>query len=253
MRPPCVDMHCHLDLYPQPGAAVGRCQETDAYVLSVTTTPKAWRGTVALAKGVRRIRTALGMHPQIVHERSGELSLFEALLPETRYVGEVGLDGGADLKAHFGRQVQVFDSILAMADAAGGRIITVHSRRAASEVLAALHRRPRAGVPVMHWFTGSKAELASAAGMGCWFSVGPAMLASQSGRERASAMPRDRVLTETDGPFGTSRRRALEPAEVGGAIRVLAGMWGMDETETASTVFANFRRLAATSVGGPHT
>ncbi|MBY0432060.1 MAG: TatD family hydrolase, partial [Rhodospirillales bacterium] len=71
-----VDFHCHLDLYPDPAAAVRACQESGAYVLSVTTTPKAWRGTVALAKECSRIRTSLGLHPQIAHERIRELALF---------------------------------------------------------------------------------------------------------------------------------------------------------------------------------
>jgi TatD DNase family protein len=81
---PPIDLHCHLDLYPDPTAAVRRCREMGAYVLSVTTTPKAWRGTLALARGAPRIRTSLGLHPQVAHERAQELPLFEALLSETR-------------------------------------------------------------------------------------------------------------------------------------------------------------------------
>jgi Tat protein secretion system quality control protein TatD with DNase activity len=40
------------------------------------------------------VRAALGLHPQLVAERAGELPLWERHLPETRYVGEVGLDAG---------------------------------------------------------------------------------------------------------------------------------------------------------------
>ena len=80
----------------------------------MTTTPKAWRGTSALAKGCGRIRTALGLHPQIAHERHGELALFEGLLPETRYVGEVGLDGTPEFRTHAAVQKRVFETVLAM-------------------------------------------------------------------------------------------------------------------------------------------
>ena len=86
-----IDFHCHLDLYPDPHAVVRECVARGLYVLSVTTTPSAWAGTVALARNAPRIRTALGLHPQIAHERKGELPLFERLLPEVRYVGETGL------------------------------------------------------------------------------------------------------------------------------------------------------------------
>ena len=246
-----VDLHCHLDLYPEPVAAVRRCQEMGAYVLSVTTTPKAWRGTLAISKGAPRIRTSLGFHPQIAHQRIGELPLFEGLLPETRYVGEVGLDGSPECKPHWREQLKVFDQVLKFAAAAGGRIFTVHSRRAASDVLDALDRRPDAGVHVLHWFTGSKAELARAADMGCWFSVGPAMLASKRGQELAALMPPDRVLTETDGPFAAMNKIPLQPGEVGRAVWGLAAAWGIEEEEASRGVLDAFRRLAASKTGGP--
>ena len=251
MTPPAVDLHCHLDLYPEPVAAVQRCREVGAYVLSVTTTPKAWRGTLAISKGVPRIRTSLGLHPQIAHQRIGELPLFEGLLPEARYVGEVGLDGSAECKPHWREQIRVFDQVLKFAAAAGGRIFTVHSRRAASDVLDALARQPGAGVHVLHWFTGSKAELERAVAMGCWFSVGPAMLASKRGQDLVASMPRDRVLTETDGPFAAVNKESLQPADVGGAMRGLATAWGIEEAEASQNVLSAFKRLAASKTGGP--
>ncbi|MEQ9330212.1 Qat anti-phage system TatD family nuclease QatD [Thalassobaculum sp.] len=251
MTVPAVDFHCHLDLYPNPQLAAARCGASGAYVLSVTTTPKAWRGTVKLSRGHDRIRTALGLHPQIAHERIGELALFDALLPETRYVGEIGLDGSPESKPHWREQQHVFDHVLASAERAGGRIITIHSRRAATDVLDTLARRRGAGIPVLHWFSGTKAELLRAIDMGCWFSVGPAMVLGKRGRDLVAAMPRDRVLTETDGPFAAVRNQPLEPGEVGRALGALADCWGMDALEAGVTVLASFRALMATAVGGP--
>ena len=83
-----IDLHAHLDLYPDPAATTKECVERKLFVLSVTTTPSAWPGTAALAKDAARIRTAIGLHPQIAQERQGELALFEELLPRSRYVGE---------------------------------------------------------------------------------------------------------------------------------------------------------------------
>ena len=54
-----MDMHCHLDLYTNPQYVAKRCKDENIYVLSVTTTPKAWYGTSSLAKDCPRIRTAL--------------------------------------------------------------------------------------------------------------------------------------------------------------------------------------------------
>lgn len=74
-----IDFHCHLDLYPNPAKIIAEADAAGIYVLSVTTTPKAWRETARLAKGMKRIRTAVGLHPQIAHERLQELALFEEL------------------------------------------------------------------------------------------------------------------------------------------------------------------------------
>src|SRR3546814_9510177 len=89
---------------------------------------------LALAEGDARMRTALGLHPQIAHERKQELSTFERLIEETRYVGEIGLDGGPEFRAHWRDQTDVFERALAICRAAGGRVISLHSRRAAGEV-----------------------------------------------------------------------------------------------------------------------
>lgn len=203
-----IDFHCHLDLYPDPRRLAEQCASRGLYVLSVTTTPSAWYGTSAVAAGLSRVRTALGLHPQIAHECKHELGLFEQILPETHYVGEVGLDGGPDFERYWPDQVLVFDRILQACTVAGGRILSIHSRRAASAVLDHLDKNRHAGAFVLHWFSGNQRELARAIELGCWFSVGPAMLVGERGRSLISRMPRDRILTETDGPFANRQTSA---------------------------------------------
>ena len=123
-----VDLHCHLDLYPDPLAVVNKCKEKGLYVLSVTTTPSAWHGTSRIAEGCPRIRTALGLHPQLAHQRSHELKMFDELISETRYVGEIGLDGSKDFKDFREIQLKVFRHILKAVNRVGGRIMSIHSR-----------------------------------------------------------------------------------------------------------------------------
>ena len=107
-----IDLHCHVDLYPQPAAIVEECTRRNMYVLSVTTTPSAWKGTSALAAGNERIRTAIGLHPQLAQQRKGELSQFDELIHETRYVGEIGLDGTPECKPFWEDQMAVFEHVL---------------------------------------------------------------------------------------------------------------------------------------------
>jgi TatD DNase family protein len=238
-----IDFHCHLDLYPNRHAVRHECDRRDMYVLSVTTTPSAWKGTSALAGGSRRIRTALGMHPHLASERMSELGLFESLLPEAQYVGEIGLDGAPEFRQAWKDQITVFERILAQCTMVGGRIMSVHSRRASGAVLDCLERIPRAGTPVLHWFSGDFRDLDRAIKLGCWFSVGPAMLTTEKGRSLAARMPRGRVLTETDGPFAQVNGRCIMPWDVESAMGRLAQVWNLPVGSVTQVMQDNFRNL----------
>jgi TatD DNase family protein len=245
-----IDFHCHLDLYPDPAETVRQADLSRAYVLSVTTTPKAWRNTLGLAKGRARIRTALGLHPQVAHERYGELPLFEALLPETEYVGEVGLDGGREWKPHAAVQRHVFESVLDMSARVGGRVLSIHSRSAADEVLECLRGRPDAGTPILHWFSGSPAQMRRAVDQGCWFSIGLPMTRSERGRSMLAALPRDRVLTETDGPFVENGGRPMRPNDIPITVSGLARVWNTPEDEVYDQLLSNLKRIGARATPG---
>ena len=239
-----IDFHVHLDLYPKPHTIARECIARRLYILSVTTTPAAWAGTAALTNGGTRIRTALGLHPQIAHERKGELGLFEELLPQVRYVGEIGLDGGREYRRHWRDQQLVFTRILELCEAAGGRTMTLHSRRSATEVLNGLSDFPGAGTPILHWFSGTHRELMRAVDMGCWFGVGPAMLNGEKGRQRVLRMPRDRVLTESDGPFAQIDGRSAWPWDVARAIKSLVELWAEPIEVVEQQLCENLKRLS---------
>jgi TatD DNase family protein len=238
-----IDFHCHLDLFDDPQQVATDCEKAGIYVLSVTTTPKAWPKTAALAKGKRYIRTALGLHPELAHERFNEVSLLERLLDETRYIGEIGLDGSPAHRPHAEVQLKVFDRILTAAQDRGGRIYTIHSRGAADAVLTSLRKHKCGPTAVLHWFSGSQSQLRSAVSIDCWFSVGPAMLRSEKGRALAAQMPRERILTETDGPFARNGNRPLMPADAQAAAAELAAVWSVTEAEATAQIKQNLREL----------
>lgn len=243
-----IDLHCHLDLYPQPASVARECERRRMYVLSVTTTPSAWTGTSGLAAGSERIRTALGLHPQLAQQRKGELDQFDQLVGETRYVGEIGLDGTPECRPFWNDQVEVFEHVLRTCVVAGGRILTIHSRRAESDVLLLLERRRDAGVPILHWFSGSYRNLEQAIRLDCWYSVGPVMLRSQRGRELVKRMPPDRVLTESDGPFATLDGRAVQPWDVEAAVKGLVEIWRLSVHEVEDRLTENLRTLAGSTL-----
>lgn len=239
-----IDFHCHIDLYPDPQSVLKEVDARGTYVLAVTTTPKAWRGTKKLVGNRKRVRVALGLHPELVVQRHQEVPLLCGLLPEARYVGEIGIDGSSPHKDSLDLQKSVFDRILAECASLGGRVMTIHSRGAARAVLDALERHPNAGTPILHWFSGTMRELERAVEIGCWFSVGPTMLRSRKGRELAGAMPLDRMLTETDAPFARDGEHPLMPWQAYDCLADLEMINGIAGNDLALQMKSNLKLLA---------
>lgn len=240
-----IDLHCHLDLFPRPADVASRAAARNSFVLSVTTTPSAWPGTSALARNYPTIETALGLHPQLAKERFRELGLFDKYLAETLWIGEIGLDGSPENRSFWTEQVEAFEYILKGCANAGGRLMSIHSRRAATQVMESLERFPGAGVAVLHWFSGTRKELDRAILLDCWFSVGAPMLFSKKGHDIVARIPRDRVLTETDGPFAETNGIPTVPWHVEYAERGLSDLWGIGTEGTAQQLAENLRALRA--------
>lgn len=243
-----VDFHCHLDLYRDHADAVAKCERLKIFTLAVTTTPRAWPRNQELAAATKHVRAALGLHPQLVNERAHELPIWREYLPRARYVGEVGLDAGPAHYAWFETQKKVFETILRDCADQGGKILTIHSVRAAKIVIDMIETLlPAArGAAVLHWFTGSKAEAARAAKLGIYFSINRQMLRNERHRSMVMSLPLDRILTETDGPFAKIDGRDAHPSDVTITIEELARLRSMPIAELAGVIAGNLKRLTTT-------
>lgn len=238
-----VDFHCHLDLYPDHPAAIAECEQKGVHTLTVTTTPKAWPRNRELTRSTRYVHAALGIHPQLVAERAHELGLWEEYLPQTHYVGEVGLDAGPRFYRSIEMQKQVFTRVLTCCAAAGGKVLSVHSVRAGSTVLDLVeeHFPADRGCVILHWFTGNKSEARRAVELGCYFSINAEMMRNQRHIEMVKALPLNRVLTETDGPFCHHAGRPARPVDVSVVVDMLANARAMSSVEVAAAIVANMR------------
>lgn len=239
---PLIDLHCHLDLYESPHKVAFLCDASN-YILSVTTTPKAWFGTKKLAEKHTRIQTSLGLHPQIAHERSNELDLFDLLVDDTKYIGEVGLDGSSSLKQFQAIQQKVFEHIVIKSNKSTPKILTIHSLQAVDSVLDCLEKHFSNGIPVLHWYTGNEIQLNRAIANGCWFSVNQRMLANSKGKQLVSKIPKNRIITETDGPFIKNKSQPIYPGEVMPVIDSLSKLWNEPKEQVIARVFENFKVL----------
>jgi len=238
-----MDMHCHIDLYPNPKEIIDECVRNKLYILSVTTTPKAWNGTYALTQGLPRFNTALGLHPQLAHQRENELPLFDELISETKYVGEIGLDGSKEYRPYIDSQLRVFRHILDKCQRSESKIMTIHSRGAVSMVLDELENYPKAGAPILHWFTGTKKELSRAIDLGCMFSIGPMMSGSKKGKNIIEGIPRDKILLETDGPFTMLNNKSLRPTDSFLVATYLSEIWELSQESVTAILKDNLKSL----------
>ena len=240
-----MDLHCHVDLYPEHGKILNDIKSSGFYVLSVTTVPSAFKGTVVLTEKLSNCRTALGLHPQLAHQRYNELSLFDSLCKETRYIGEIGLDGSKGYLEHMEVQQAVFEHILKKCCEFNNKILTIHSLNAVDNVLELLSKYPRAGIPILHWFLATKKQVDMAVELGCYFSIGPAMLHSARARKVISWLPKDRILLETDGPFSKVKRKIQYPSDVIEVLHFLAIQWNTPKDVTRYQVRNNLKMLLA--------
>lgn len=240
-----VDFHCHLDLYPDFESAVEQRERDGLFTLTVTTTPKAWPHNRDITEATRHVRSALGLHPQLVDKYSHEISLWKEYLPQTRYIGEVGLDAGPRFYKSFEKQKEVFAQILSACALSGGKILSIHSVRSSKIVLDMIESRlpSTRGRVVLHWFTGTPSEAKKAVELGCYFSINPTMLNKNRGRKLVQSLPIVRVLTETDGPFTGEIIAQDGTTAVLNTVAGMAQLFGKEEEEMRTAVIANLRSL----------
>lgn len=122
------------------------------------------------------------------------------------------------------------------------KFVTLHSRGAERDVLTVL-KEFRVSRAVFHWYSGPLNLIDEALEDGHYFSVNPAMTESTKGQKIIACLPRERVLTETDGPYVKIDGKPVEPADVNIVEQFLSHRWNMPLNEARRTVWENFRRL----------
>ena len=239
---PLIDTHCHIDLYADYQDVLKGVEQQRIATIAVTNSPVVFRRSASLAAGSKYVRTAIGLHPELAAQRSYEVGLLVEMLGETRFVGEIGLDFVTNDAGEREVQRRVFATILDACSRHGDKVLTVHSRLAAREVVEMIG----AGFPgavILHWYSGPLAVLEKALKNGCYFSINPSMVRSKAGRRIIQAIPRNRLLTESDGPFATTNDQPSVPADVLTAVTHVAHLWEISVIEASNQIYQNFRRM----------
>ena len=173
-------------------------------------------------------------------------------IPENvRFVGEVGLDFSRRHEETREAQLEVFQAIANACAEQGGKIISIHSVHAARETLDILETcgALESCTCLLHWYTGPSDQLKRAIVAGCYFSVGPRMVATAKGREYVKAIPAKQLLLETDAPPGQNVDYSLtelchELDVVSQAIAAIKGEGALEIIDSTFHRLFNYRQLS---------
>jgi TatD DNase family protein len=237
-----VDAHCHIDLFQEPANAIEVAETHCTYTIAVTNAPSVYAYTESITTGLHYVRPAIGLHPELAAARRHELPQMWRFLKTTRYVGEIGLDYKTRDESDRQIQLSVFEQILDRCAQSGNKILTIHSRYAAQDTIDAIGPS-FPGRVILHWYTGTVRDLERAVDYGFYFSINPAMIKSKRGCSLIARMPRDRILTETDGPFVKVSGEPATAKHIPSLVNGLSKLWSTGYDEAQSQVMNNLRSL----------
>ena len=149
------------------------------------------------------IKQFIGIHPESSAREDLERfrEIFNSNLQSIDGIGEIGLDGTYDVPLK--QQEYVFSAMLELAELTG-RPVSIHSRRMLDRVLEMLSSYRIKSV-LLHWFAGSKKQLAICMDRGLYVSYGPPLVYSEDKKVLLNNTHTDHFLVETDGPVQYSR------------------------------------------------
>ena len=221
-------------------------------IVNVGTDVKSTRAALAQAARYPLMYVAAGVHPsdsRYYADMEGELSALRALILENRdrvvALGEIGLDyhyPDTDREKQavwFSRQMQMAEEL--------SLPVVIHDREAHGDCFDMICRFPRVN-GVFHSYSGSAEMARDLIARGYYISFSGTLTFKNARRvaEVAAALPRDRVLIETDCPYlapHPHRGKLNHSGLLYLTAEKLAEVWSVTVDEAISITTANAKRF----------
>ena len=234
-----IDTHFHLDHYSNHEYWYNEINRLEQYTLCVTNTPEIYYSCKKIYPESKFIKFALGFNPQQIKDISFNKRLFLHQLSTTKYVGEVGLDFSKRYIDTKDKQIEVFDFIC-KESAVKHKILSVHIRNSEKETFEIM-KKNNVTKAIIHWYSGSVQMMQHYIDEGYYFSVNANMCITNNGKKIISAIPTDRILVESDGPFTKIESSKYKPIALSKTYALINSI--VKEKNFEHIVFDNFNRL----------
>ena len=231
---PPIDAHAHIN------ADIDHTEIRNLGALVMAVTRTLDEGDIAIRRDDGMAIWGVGCHPGLKNAQNAfDTHRFEELLTRTAFAGELGLDGKS--RVPMDKQVEtLFEAFDVLRRTP--RLTSLHSYAATGQLLEVLEASSPPGI-ILHWWLGDAQQTRRAVNLGCYFSVNAS---SVRRKDVLAGIPRDRLLTETDHPFGDRRSRLRRPGLVDDVEQALGHQHGMSPSEVRRLMWSNLRLLIST-------
>lgn len=234
-----IDTHFHLDMYKNYNEIYKYIVREKQYTLCMTNSPGVFLSCKNIFGDNKYIKFALGFHPLNTDLKEKDLRDFMYLLPQTEYVGEIGLDFTKRNGIKKDQQIKWFEKIVE-ACSEKNKLMSIHIRGAEENALKILEKYcPKRCI--LHWYTGNVELQTDFIRLGCYFSVNASMVKNM---DVVNVIPRDRLLIESDGPYSKVNGKKFAPSLLLEEYKLIAK--SINEPELIRTVYSNFKNLLLT-------
>ncbi|MDT8717020.1 TatD family hydrolase [Clostridium sp. 19966] len=236
------DTHMHLDLYKNIDDLIKYIEENKSYTIAVTNLPVLYEKYIQEYKNLKYIRFAVGLHPQLIGQYKNQIPKLIKDLKYSKYIGEIGLDFNEEDVENKALQINTFKEIIDNCNKLGGKILSIHSRKASKHVIEIIGDKFN-GKIILHWFSGTISELREAIENGYYFSINTEMVKSKKGIELIKNIPIERILIESDAPFTRSTKDGYNLNFISDIEKGLIKIKGLEGTNINEILKNNFKKL----------
>lgn len=234
-----TDSHLHLQEYKTNDAQqiIAKLRALGfTKVVCASTSPQDWQHVahmVLLAPDM--VIPAFGVHPWYLESADSNFAAeLKAILRRfpAAWVGECGLD---NLKAGNPKKQEQF--FVAQIDIAKelGRPLNIHALKADNAIIRLLPQMPQRFM--LHSFSGSKEILTAALKHGAYISLSAAILKRKNHLDVVRALPKERLLLESDGPF------LSDYTDIPSLAKTIAEIKNIDYASLVAQVNLNFEEF----------